>query len=310
MNPQTNHVRPAAVYAWRVRVCTCTLLMETRGKASLTGCGHCVLWGAHNPHARWINTFDCRGGWRWMRLKDSLEFNVQKRESWKHGHDSSIIQVGNNMCFLSNWSSWFIFTSLSKCRAECVRVLVCVSVCVRSVDSTYNLSGGKQGLKNFQGATAAAQWRPPQPRARVISTFKCISADVLMSRESMGNGDELQKHWYKALFQCDKHHYWRLQTYTCTDCHALAYMTDTLYIVLCYLHSFKEATTQLAQPRLSPRCLPLRHAVCRDATACWGLKVQWWPVYALRWCKSASGEKKKQEATEFALESHESPANT
>lgn len=204
-----------------------------------------------------------------------------------------IIQVGNNMCFLSNWSSWFIFTSLSKCKAECVRVLVCVCVCVRSVDSTYNLSGGKQGLKNFQGATPAAQWRPSQQRARVISTFECICADVLMSRESMGNGDELQKHWYKALFQCDKHHYWRLQTYTCTDCHALAYMTDTLYIVLCYLHSFKEATTQLAQPRLSPRCLPLRHAVCRDPTACWGLKVQWWPVYALRWCKSASGEKKK-----------------
>lgn len=62
------------------------------------------------------------------------------------------------------------------------------------------------------------------------------------------NGDELQKHWYKALIQCNKHHYWRLQTYTCTGCHALAYMTDTLYIVLCYLHSVKEAMTQLTHP--------------------------------------------------------------
>lgn len=76
-------------------------------------------------------------------------------------------------------------------------------------------------------------------------------ANDLMCWESMTNGDELQKHWYEALFQCDKHHYWRLQTYTCTDCHALAYMTDTLYIVLCYSHSSKEATTQLTQPRFS-----------------------------------------------------------
>lgn len=67
----------------------------------------------------------------------------------------------------------------------------------------------------------------------------------------MTKGDELQKHWYEALFQCDKHHYWRLQTETCTDCHALAYMTDTLYMVLCYSHSSKEATTQLTQPRFS-----------------------------------------------------------
>lgn len=121
---------------------------------------------------------------------------------------------------------------------------MCVWVCLFS----------KLGLKTFQATEPATQWRPSQQCARVIWTFKRISADVaydLMSRESVTDGDELQKHWCKALFQCDKHHYWRLQTYTCTDCHALAYMTDTLYIVLCYSHSFKEATTQLTHPRPS-----------------------------------------------------------
>lgn len=136
----------------------------------------------------------------------------------------------------------------------------------------------------------------------VTTAFTChFDFRVHLCQRSDGQGVNGKQLWAaETLVQSPIsvwHHYWRLQTYTRTDCHALVYMTDTLYIVLCYLHSFKEATTQLTQASPSPRCLPRRHAVCRDPTACWGLKVQWWPVYALRWCKSASGKKKNKKKT-------------
>lgn len=162
---------------------------------------------------------------RWMkRLKDSLEFNVQKRESWKHRLDSSIIQVGNNMCFLSNWSSWFIFMSPSKCKAECARVLVCVCVRVRSVDSTYNLSCGKQGLKKLPGC------HPSRTVKTVTTACMChFNFQVHLCRRSDEQGINGKRRWAAETLVQSPISVWQTPLLEVADIHMYRLSCISLY---------------------------------------------------------------------------------